>query len=92
MPGTAAVTVITDSGQDLGFTFFEYIDDAEDWLKQLVEDPMLQSKYFALLSTKFAHGSSANTSNIAHGKGKRNLPGHGKTKYQINFQNLVSSL
>lgn len=78
-PGEVTVTVVTDSGQDLGFTFFKYVDDMEDLLKQLVKDRLLQARYFALLSTEFAFGNVTSGSNISQVPGLENVPDHGKT-------------
>lgn len=78
-PGKVTVTVITEAGKDLGFTLFNYIDDKENMLKQLVNDPMLQAKYFLILSTKFANGNLTSNSNIAQAQGQRILEENGKT-------------
>ena len=78
-PGLVTVTVITDSGQDLGFTVFEYVDDMEDLLKQLVKDRLLQARYFAMLSTEFAFGNVTSGSNISQVQGLENVTDHGKT-------------
>ena len=78
-PGEVTVTVITDSGQDLGFTFFKYVDDMEDLLKQLVKDRLLQARYFAMLSTEFAFGNVTSGSSISQVQGLENVPDHGKT-------------
>lgn len=78
MPGEVAVTVITDFGQYLGGTFFEYKDEMEDLLKQLVKDRPLQARYFSMLSTEFADGNLTSVTNLARGQG--NVPDHGKTK------------
>ena len=78
-PGEVTVTVITDSGRDLGFTFFKYVDDMEDLLKQLVKDRFLQARYFAMLSTEFAFGNVTSGSNISQVQGLENVPDHGKT-------------
>ena len=78
-PGEVTVTVITDSGRDLGFTFFKYVDDMEDLLKQLVKDRFLQARYFAMLSTEFAFGNVTSGSNISEVQGLENVPDHGKT-------------
>lgn len=48
-------------------------------LKQLVKDPMLQAKYFRILSTKFANGNLTSNSNIAQAQGQRILEENGKT-------------
>ena len=78
-PGLVTVIVITDSGQDLGFTVFEYVDDMEDLLKQLVKDRLLQARYFAMLSTEFAFGNVTSGSNISQVQGLENVTDHGKT-------------
>lgn len=78
-PGEVPVTVITDSGRDLGFTFFKYVDDMEDLLKQLVKDRFLQARYFAMLSTEFAFGNVTSGSNVSQVQGLENVPDHGKT-------------
>lgn len=78
-PGKVTVTVITDAGENLGFTLFSYIDDKKNMLKQLVKDPMLQAEYFRILSTKFANGNLTSNSNIAQAQGQRILEENGKT-------------
>ena len=78
-PGEVTVTVITDSGRDLGFTFFKYVDDMEDLLKQLVKDRFLQARYFAMLSTEFAFGNVTSGSNVSQVQWLENVPDHGKT-------------
>ena len=65
-PGEVPVTVITDSGRDLGFTFFIYVDDME-------------ARYFAMLSTEFAFGNVTSGSNVSQVQGLENVPDHGKT-------------
>ena len=78
-PGEVLVFVTTDSGQYLGITFFEYVDEMEALLKLLVKDRSLQARYFAMLSTEFACGNVASGSNISKVQGLENVPDHGKT-------------
>ena len=82
-PGEVTVTVITDAGENLGFTLFNYIDDKKNMLEQLVKDPMLQAEYFLILSTKFANGNLTSNSNIAQAQGQTILEENGKTTVLI---------
>lgn len=54
-------------------------------LRQLVKDPMLQAKYFLMLSTKFANGNLTSNSNIAKAQGQRILEENGKTTVLNHF-------
>ena len=78
-PGEVLVFVKTDSGQYLGITFFEYVDEMEALLKLLVKDRLLQARYFAMLSTEFACGNVTSGSNVSKVQGPENVPDHGKT-------------
>lgn len=84
-PGEVRVTVITDTGEKLGFTFFTYIDDKENMLKQLVKDRILQAKYFLILSTEFANGNLTSDSSTAQAQGQRILPDNGKATISNQF-------
>lgn len=84
-PGEVPVTLITDTGENLGFTFFNYIDYKETMLEQLVKDRMLQAKYFLMLSTKFANEDLTSNGNIAQAQGQRILEENGKTTVLNHF-------
>ncbi|XP_078354175.1 uncharacterized protein LOC144638793 isoform X1 [Oculina patagonica] len=62
-PGPVPITVSTQAGRWLGMTYFMYVDEIQEVLKQLVKDPALQSLYFAMWSQE--HGIFGNDSNIA---------------------------
>ena len=52
-PGKVTVMVSTQDGRWLGMTYFEYIDEIQEALKQLVKDPALQSLYFSMCSQQY---------------------------------------
>lgn len=90
-PGKVQVTLITDTCEKLGFTFFNYIDYKETMLEQLVKDRMLQAKYFLMLAAKFANEDLTSNGNIAQAQGQRILAENGKTLNHF-FKNPVPGL
>ncbi|KAJ7383810.1 hypothetical protein OS493_025681 [Desmophyllum pertusum] len=62
-PGPVPVTVSTQAGRWLGMTYFMYVDETREVLKQLVNDHALQSLFFAMWSQE--HGTFGSNSNIA---------------------------
>ena len=45
-PGTVTVNVESSTGNYLGNTLFEYVDEVQDILQQLVRDSRLQAMFF----------------------------------------------
>ncbi|XP_068675763.1 uncharacterized protein [Montipora foliosa] len=52
-PGDVPVTVTTQSGQRLGMTCFQYVDDMREMARQLVHDPAKQALWFAILCQEY---------------------------------------
>lgn len=52
-PGDVPVTVTTQSGQRLGMTCFQYVDDMREVARQLVHDPAKQALWFAILCQEY---------------------------------------
>ena len=50
LPGIVKVYVMTETGQHLGVTHFEYFDEMAKIAKQVVWDPAKQAKLFLKLS------------------------------------------
>ena len=50
MPGIVPVIIKTDAEKRLGITPFEYIDEMRNMVRQLVHNPKLQGKLFAMWS------------------------------------------
>ena len=57
-------------------TCFLYVDEIQEVLKQLVNDPALQSLYFAMWSKQ--HGSFGSDANLAQDLGPFTLQDQGK--------------
>lgn len=75
------VTVTSDSGQYIGYTWFKYTDEefaVNELLKRLVKDRTLQSKYFAMLSQELKEKSPASDSKKPEALGQLNVPHLGK--------------
>ena len=75
-PGHVPVTVNTQDGRLLGMTVFLYVDEIQEVLKQLVNDPALQSLYFAMWSKQ--HGFLGSNGNIAQNLDPFTLQDQGK--------------
>lgn len=75
-PGSVPVTVNTQDGRLLGMTYFLYVDEILEVLKQLVNDPALQSLYFAMWSQQ--HGIFGSDGNILQNLGPFTLQDQGK--------------
>ena len=58
------MTVQTLTGQYLGKTWFFYVDEVQEVLRQLVKDAAMQSLFFNLWAQE--HGSLGNGSNVSH--------------------------
>ena len=74
------VTVTSDSGQYVGYTWFKYKEEFAviEVLKRLVKDRTLQSEYFAMLSQELRGESRASDSKETEALGQLNLPHLGK--------------
>ena len=71
-PGSVHVKVKTQAGQLLGITSFQYVDrNVQEVLKQMVEDPGLQSLYFTLWHQKHSINS------VADNQGSFTMQGQG---------------
>lgn len=80
------VTVTSDSGQYIGYTWFKYTEEEftmEELLKRLVKDRTLQSKYFAMLSQELIEESTASDSKKPEALGQLNVPHLGKKKVKF---------
>ncbi|KAJ7383806.1 hypothetical protein OS493_025677 [Desmophyllum pertusum] len=64
-PGTFQVTVNTQAGQLLGMTYFTYVDETQELLKQLVKDPAQRSQFFSKWALQELSSISGSDSNIA---------------------------
>lgn len=78
--GDVMVTVTTDSGHYIGYTWFKYKEEfaVTEVLKRLVKDRTLQSEYFAMLSQELKGGSRASDSKKTDALGQLNVPHLGK--------------
>ena len=47
-PGPVLVTVSTQDRRFLGMTYFKYVDEIQEVLKQVVKDPALQFLYLTM--------------------------------------------
>ena len=47
------VRVVTKTGQCLGMTHFQYVDEMQDMARQLVHDPAKQALWFAILLEEY---------------------------------------
>lgn len=75
------VTVTSDSGQYIGYTWFKYTEEefaVNEILKRLVKDRTLQSKYFAMLSQELKEESPESDSKKPEALGQLNVPHLGK--------------
>ena len=75
------VTVTSDSGQNIGYTWFKYTEEeftVNELLKRLVKDRTLQAEYFAMLSQKLKEESPASDSKKPEALGQLNIPHLGK--------------
>jgi len=75
-PGPVPVTVKTQDGRLLGITYFMYVDEIQEVLKQVVKDPALQSLYLTMWSQE--HGFFGSDGNLAQNLGPFTLQDQGK--------------
>ena len=78
--GDVEVGVRTDRFQELGITLFKYIDDGENTLKQFIQDPALQARYFTMLAGNLANGIPTSGSHFAQALGPMNVLQNGKSR------------
>ena len=76
-PGPVSVTVNTQDDRLLGMTYFMYVDEIQEVLKQIVKDPALQALYLTMWSQE--HGFFGSDSNLD----PSTLQDQGKTKGQV---------
>ena len=78
--GDVVVGVRTDCFRELGITLFKYIDDGENTLKQFIQDPALQARYFTMLAGNLANGIPTSGSHFTQALGPMNVLQNGKSR------------
>lgn len=57
-PGLVTVKVVSSTGSYLGETLFEYIDEVQDIMRQLVRDKEMHSAFFHIWAQELAKETS----------------------------------
>ena len=73
--GPVLITVYTEAGRKLGITYFMYVDEMRETLKQLIKDPAQLSLFLTMWSQ--AHGIIGSNSDVAQTLGLFGLPDQG---------------
>ena len=73
--GRVLVTVYTEAGRKLGVTYFTYVDEVRQVLKQLIKDPAQISLFLTMWSQE--HGIIGSSSDVAQTPGLFSLPDQG---------------
>lgn len=78
VPGDVTVSVETEFGEELGVTFFTYIDQMKVIVQQIANNPVLQSSLIAMWSQEA--GCPATGNSITQVLGPLNVSDQGKQK------------
>ena len=73
--GPVLITVYTEAGRKLGSTYFMYVDEMREALKQLIKDPAQLSLFLSMWSQ--AHGIIGSNSDVVQTLGLFGLPDQG---------------
>ena len=73
--GRVLVTVYTEAGRQLGVTYFTYVDEVHQALKQLIRDPAQISLFLTMWSQE--HGIIGSSSDVVQTPGLFSLPDQG---------------
>lgn len=85
-PGPVRVTVYTEAGRKLGITWFMYVDEMREALKQLIKDPAQLSLFLTMWSQE--HGIIGSNGDVAQTLGLFGLPDQGSLTEAKQLQSL----